>query len=142
VYSLQPPPNPNKADANTAMGEKVFRREGCAGCHPAPLYTNNKLTPAMGFTVPEEHKRKYDIMPVVVGTDPYLAMKTRRGTGYYKMPSLRGVWYRGPFGHDGAVATLEEWFDQRRLRDDYTRTGFRHYGREQHAIKGHEYGLT
>jgi hypothetical protein len=142
VYSLQPPPNPNKPDTNTATGEKVFRREGCTGCHPAPLYTNNKLTPAIGFTIPEEHNRKYDIMPVVVGTDPYLAMKTRRGTGYYKVPSLRGVWYRGPFGHDGAVATLEEWFDQRRLRDDYPRTGFRHYGREQHAVKGHEYGLT
>jgi hypothetical protein len=54
----------------------------------------------------------------------------------------RASWDRGPFGHDGAVATLEEGFNQRRLRDDYPRIGFRHYGREQHAVKGHEYGLT
>jgi hypothetical protein len=45
-------------------------------------------------------------------------METRRGTGYYKVPSLRGVWYRGPFEHNGSVATLEDWFDPSRLRDD------------------------
>ena len=56
--------------------------------------SNNKLTPAEGFTIPEDHKTKYDILPVSVGTDPGLAMKTRKGTGYYKVPSLKGVWYR------------------------------------------------
>jgi cytochrome c peroxidase len=45
--------------------------------------------------------------PVSVGTDPGLALKTRRGTGYYKVPSLKGVWYRGMFGHSGWCATLE-----------------------------------
>src|SRR5690348_9358852 len=30
-------------------------------------------------------------MPVSVGTDPNLTLKTRRGTGYYKVPSLRRV---------------------------------------------------
>jgi hypothetical protein len=29
------------------------------------------------------------ILNVVVGTDPTLAMQTRRGTGFYKVPSLR-----------------------------------------------------
>jgi len=38
-------------------------------------------------------------------------MLTRKGTGYYKVPSLRGLWYRGPYEHDGSVATLEDWFD-------------------------------
>ncbi len=38
-------------------------------------------------------------MDASVGTDPFLALKTRRGTGYYKVPSLKGVWYRGPFEH-------------------------------------------
>jgi len=54
---------------------------------------------------------------VSVGTDPDLSLKTRRGTGYYKAPSLKGVWYRGPFEHNGSVLTLEDWFDPRRLRD-------------------------
>lgn len=140
LYSLEPPPNPNQPSALTRRGEEIFRREGCVTCHTPPLYTNNKLTPVIGFRVPEEHKSAYDILPVVVGTDPYLAMKTRRGTGYYKVPSLKGVWYRGPFEHNGSVATLEDWFDERRLRDDYVPTGFKGL-KERHAVKGHEFGL-
>jgi hypothetical protein len=141
VYSLQPPPNPQRFDAVAARGQKVFEREGCAGCHTPPLYTNNKLTPAEGFSIPEGHKKKYDILPISVGTDPNLTLKTRRGTGYYKVPSLKGLWYRGMFPHDGSCATLEDWFDSRRLRDDYVPTGFKGYGIQTRAVKGHEYGL-
>ena len=100
------------------------------------------LTPAAGFSVPEEHLRKYDILPEVVGTDPELTMNTRRGTGYYKVPSLKGVWYRGPFEHMGSVATLEDWFDARRLRDDYVPTGFKGHRVTTRAVKGHEFGLA
>ena len=39
---------------------------------------NNMLTPAAGFTVPEEHLRKYDVLREVIGTDPELTM-TRVG---------------------------------------------------------------
>ena len=38
-------------------------------------------------------------------------MQAMRGTGYYKVPSLKGVWYRGPFEHNASIATLEDWFD-------------------------------
>lgn len=141
IYSLQPPPNPNKFDALAQRGQKVFEQQGCARCHTPPLYTSNKLTPVDGFTVPEEHRRKYDILPMSVGTDPNLALKTRRGTGYYNVPSLKGVWYRGPFEHNGSVATLEDWFDPRRLRDDYVPTGFKGIGSKTRAVKGHEFGL-
>lgn len=141
VYSLKAPPNPNKPDGLVAQGKTVFEREGCAGCHMPPLYTNNKLIPADGFKVPVEHRQKYDIMSAQVGTDANLTLKTRRGTGYYKVPSLKGVWYRGPFGHGGWVATLEDWFDARRLRDDYEPTGFKGYGVKTRAVKGHEFGL-
>jgi hypothetical protein len=142
LYSLQPPPNPNRLDDVAARGKKIFNSLGCAGCHPPPTYTNNKLTPAEGFKIPAEHLRRYDILPVVVGTDPYLTLKTRRGTGYYKVPSLKGVWYRGPFEHNGSVATLEDWFDPARLREDYVPTGFKHFGVERRAVRGHEYGLN
>lgn len=141
LYAIKPPPNPNKFDALAKRGQKVFQSEGCAGCHTPPLYTNNKLTPVDGFTVPPEHKKKYDILPVSVGTDPRLALTTRRGTGYYKVPSLKGVWYRGPFEHNGSVATLEDWFDPNRLKDDYVPTGFKGYGVKTRAVKGHEFGL-
>jgi hypothetical protein len=142
IYSLQPPPNPNKLDRVAGRGKKIFEREGCAGCHTPPLYTNNKLSPVDGFEVPEGHREKYGVLWSSVGTDPRLALGTRRGTGYYKVPSLKGVWYRGPFEHNGSVATLEDWFDPRRLRSDYVPTGFRGAGVTTRAVKGHPFGLS
>jgi len=59
LYSLQPPPTPNKFDEIAAKGKQVFEHEGCAGCHTPPLYTNNKLTPALGFTPPASHVTVY-----------------------------------------------------------------------------------
>jgi len=136
LYSLEPPPNRTPVSALTRRGEKIFADEGCASCHTPPLYTNNKLVPATGFTVPEDHKRKYNVMPIPIGTDPGLTLNTRRGTGYYKVPSLRGAWYRGPFEHSGSVATLEDWFDPNRLRDDYIPTGFKGAGGKTRGGQG------
>jgi hypothetical protein len=141
VYSLRPPPNPNPFDERAARGQRVFERERCGSCHTPPLYTNNKLTPAEGFDVPEEHRQNELVSLRSVGTDPHLTLGSRRGTGYYRVPSLRGLWYRGPFEHEGSVATLEDWFDPRRLRDDYVPTGFRGAGVETRAVPGHRYGL-
>jgi hypothetical protein len=142
IYSLTPPRNPNVFDATAAHGKEVFDRAGCATCHTPPLYTNNMLTPATGFTVPAEHLATFDILRVSVGTDSRLTLQTRRGTGYYKVPSLKGVWYRGPFEHNGSVASLEDWFDPRRLSDDYVPTGFRGAGVKTRAVKGHVFGLN
>jgi hypothetical protein len=141
LYSLKPPPNLNQPSAQSRRGRKVFEREGCGGCHTPPLYTNNRLTPATGFSPPPEHPDRFDILPVSVGTDPELALRTRRGTGYYKVPSIKGVWYRDPFEHNGSVATLEDWFDASRLRADYVPTGWKGYGVKTRAVKGHEFGL-
>ena len=80
------------ADELTARGEQVFARAGCASCHTPPLYTNNKLVPVDGFT-PFEHPSSppaADVMQVQLGLDPGLALRTRKGTGYYKVPSLKG----------------------------------------------------
>jgi hypothetical protein len=52
---------------------------------------------------PPEHFTSLDIMRVSVGTDPGLALKTRKGTGFYKVPSLKGVWYRGRDLHNGSA---------------------------------------
>ena len=141
VYSLELPPNPNKFDAMAAQGRRIFDRERCAMCHPPPLYTNNKLTLAEGFTSPPGAEQEYNIILISVGTDPNLALKTRRGTGCYKIPSLKGVWYRGMFGHSGWCVTLEDWFDPRRTRNDYVPTGFKPYGTKTYALRGHAYGL-
>ena len=138
ISSLNPPSNPNPADERARRGQRIFQQQGCAGCHTPPLYTSNKLTPAPGFKIPEDLLKTEDILNLSVGTDPALAMATRRGTGFYKIPSLRGVWYRNAFGHGGQAETLEEWLDPARLQDDYVPKGF-HLG--PGPIKGHEFGL-
>jgi len=141
IYSLEPPLSPQKFDERAAAGQTIFEREGCGKCHTPPLYTNNKLTLALGFTPPKEHFQYLEILPVSVGTDPGLALKTRKGTGYYKVPSLKGLWYRGRYLHDGALTSLEEMFDPARLQDDYVPSGFRPAGAKARAITGHEFGL-
>ena len=141
IYSLQPPANPNRFDANAQAGERLFRREGCPRCHTPPLYTSNRLTLAQGFEPPPSVPSTLDILRVSVGTDPGLARMTRKGTGYYKVPSLKGVWYRGHYLHDGSVASLEEMFDPDRLTDTHVPGGWRPLGSRAHAIKGHEFGL-
>jgi cytochrome c peroxidase len=126
LYSLKPPANPRRMDEGAERGRRLFTREGCNVCHTAPLYTSNALTPASGFDVPAEHLSRYKIINRLVGTDPELAMRTRKGTGYYKVPSLKGVWYRGAFQHAGAVQSLAEWFDPARLAH----------------VPGHSFGLS
>ena len=86
IYSLKLPANPFTADDQTRRGAKVFEREGCAVCHPEPLYTNNKLTPAKGFRVPAGLRKTDAILDVSVETNAALALETRRGTGFYKVP--------------------------------------------------------
>jgi hypothetical protein len=142
LYSLDPPANPNPVTDLTRKGEAVFERQQCGRCHTPPLYTNNRIIPAPGFTPPPDHLRVYDVMDAILGTDPGLTLTTRRGTGYYKVPSLKGVWYRGPFGHEGSVASLEDWLDPARLRHDYVPTGFKGAGREPRPVPGHLFGLS
>jgi hypothetical protein len=141
VYSLEPPANPNRFDDAARRGRTVFEAERCDRCHPAPHYTNNRLTPALGFEVPDDHPDRDRVMPGSVGTDAGLALRTRRGTGLYKVPSLKGVWYRSAFGHDGAVTTLEQWFDRRRLAEDFVPSGWLPPGVHSRAVRGHEFGL-
>jgi hypothetical protein len=103
LYSLKPPQSPNPPDA---AGKKIFEREGCARCHTPPFYTDNERIPA-----------------AEIGTDARYTTDTPKATGYYKVPSLKGLWYRGPLEHNGRAASLEEWFDPER------------------KIAGHRFGL-
>ena len=144
IYSLEPPRNPNPRNELTARGDQLFARSGCANCHTPPLYTNNKLVAVDGFE-PFDHPNAppaADVMAVKLALDPGLALRTRKGTGYYKVPSLRGVWYRGPLEHSGSMATLEDWFDPNRLRDDYVPTGWNPPGVKTRAVPGHPFGLN
>ena len=71
-----------------------------------------------------------------IGTDPGLALKTRKGTGFYKIPPLRGVWYRPRLLHDGSVASLEEMFDPARLSSRYEPKGWNSPGVDETRRSG------
>lgn len=141
IYSLKPPPNPHPFDDSARRGRQIFESERCGNCHPSPSYSNNRLTPAIGFEPPPAHAETIRPMRQRVGTDPALTLNTRRGTGYYKVPSLRGLWYHPVFFHDGSLGALEDVFDPRRLDDDYVPTGFRGAGIDRRPILGHQVGL-
>jgi len=143
VYSLKPPTNPHSMDQLAERGQKVFMENGCASCHqPDNEYGSDRLVAAPGFDIPADHPEKSRVMSRRVNTDPTLTLSTRRGTGFYKVPSLRSVWLRGPFEHNGSVATLEDWFDSKRLDDDFVPTGWKGPpDTKTRAVKGHPFGL-
>lgn len=137
LLSLEPPKNPNPPPADLVKrGEQVFRHEKCDACHPKPNYTTGELTPALGFNVPIDHPNFRDVRDRSVGTDQGLALRTRKGTGFYKIPSLRGLWYRPRLFHDASVVSLEELFDPARLSPDYERKGWSPPGVTKSAVPG------
>ena len=137
LMSLEPPKNPHPPPRElAARGQAIFRRERCDTCHPAPDYTSGQLTPAPGFEPPLDHPNSSDIRGRSIGTDPGLALKTRKGTGVYKIPSLRGLWYRSRLLHDGALASLEELFDAARLSPEYEPKGWNPPRVTKRAIPG------
>ena len=127
-----------------ARGKAVFEKEAfsCVTCHTPPLYTNNMLIRVAGFQAEKDSPALHVMRGVTIDTDPALALKTRKGTGYYKVPSLKGLWYRPLIEHSGSIATLEDWFDPKRLRDDYTPSGWKGPGVTNRAVTGHQFGLT
>ncbi len=84
--SLKPEPNPlgpALAEA-AARGKRLFEGKAqCAGCHPAPLFTDNK-TRDVGIHTPNEPDGQYDT------------------------PSLVEVYRTAPYFHDGRAATLKD----------------------------------
>jgi mono/diheme cytochrome c family protein len=108
-------------DAATAAfpdGAGIFASQ-CASCHVPPALT--------GEPVPLS----------VVGTDPTLGLSANRGTGTYRVPSLRGVASRGPLLHDATLPSVGAMFDPARLTSSFTEklhgTG---------AVQGHPFGLA
>jgi hypothetical protein len=105
-------------------------------------FSGSQLQAAIEFLRTHPGQASPITLPISIGTDPNLALKTRRGTRYYKVPALKGVWYRSMFGHNLWCATLEDWFDSHRTREDYVPTGFKPYGAKTFAVKGHLFGLA
>ena len=95
----------------------VFQR-ACASCHAPDAFTGPPVPLA------------------VVGTDPTLGLSAQRGTGAYRVPSLRGVGTRGPLLHDASAPDLAVFFDPARLDAGYER------GRSPGPVRGHVFDLA
>jgi YVTN family beta-propeller protein len=82
----EPAPAAPPADA-VARGKALFEgKASCAGCHPAPYYTDQKQHNVGVLTLPLEPDGKYDT------------------------PSLVEVYRTAPYFHDGRAATLKDVF--------------------------------
>jgi len=88
LKSLEPVPSPHLVKAKklsraAKRGRKVFKKAGCASCHPAPLYTDLKeYNLDMGKNM--DQGRQFDT------------------------PTLVEVWRTAPYLHDGRAATIRE----------------------------------
>jgi mono/diheme cytochrome c family protein len=106
-----PPPEPLVAEPDAALaarGEEVFDEADCSSCHVPPLFSSEALV-----RVDE------------VGTDPLAGESPERGSGFYRIPSLRGVGRNAPYLHQGRFPTLRDMFNPRR----------------DPAVDGHPFGL-
>lgn len=106
LRSLPPPPPVALPSPESERGHMVFEAQGCDVCHAPPLYTSD-----VRVSLDE------------MGSDRSAGESPLRGTGYWRIPSLRGVGGNAPYLHHGVFATLEDMFDPAR------------------AEPGHVYGL-
>jgi hypothetical protein len=97
LRSLPPPPPIDRPSPASERGRVVFEQQACDVCHTPPLYSSEQRP-----TLEE------------IGTDDAAGRSPIRGTGRWRVPSLRGVGGNAPYLHHGAVATLEQLFDPQR----------------------------
>ena len=104
-------------------GRRLFYgRGGCARCHAGPLQTDQRFH---SIAMPQVGPGKGD------GRDGHEDFGRERVTGdprdryRFRTPSLRNVELTGPWGHDGAYASLEEmvghYIDPARAINEYDR---------------------
>ncbi len=104
LKSLRPVPSPHlvggKLSKAAARGKKLFndRAVGCAGCHPAELFT--------------------DLQSYDVGT----AGKFDPSGTAFDTPTLVEAWRTAPYLHDGSAATMRDVLAGRKVSDLHGQT--------------------
>ncbi len=102
LKSLKPVTSPylvgGKLSPSAQRGEAVFRRAGCAECHPPPLFTDLK---------------RYD-----VGTRGGFDKEADQ----FDTPTLIEVWRTAPYLHDGSATTIRDVLTKRNKDDQHGQT--------------------
>jgi len=119
VRSLADDLPPADAAAKASPHGAALFAQSCSDCHAPP-----------GLTGPP-------VRLAAIGTDPTLGLSRDRGTGAYRVPSLRGVGSRGPLLHDASVPSVAALLDPARLSPSFSR---RLHGAG--PVRGHVYGLS
>ncbi|VGO19656.1 cell surface protein [Pontiella sulfatireligans] len=85
LKSLQPVPSPYLVDGrlspSASNGKELFEEQGCASCHPAPLFTSLEMHD-VGTMLGQDAGKPVDV------------------------PSLVELWRTAPYLHDGRAATV------------------------------------
>ena len=142
ILSLEPPRNPNLGDPRSAAGRRVFEHAGCGGCHARPGYTITNSRLLLG-------SRRNRIIRCMRTSGPSRLERTRIWRSKRaKAPDCIRSHRCAVYGTGACSATmaqfasLEEWFDPARLRDDFVPSGFEGYKVTHRAVPGHEFGLN
>jgi mono/diheme cytochrome c family protein len=104
LKALRPVPSPDLVGGDLSeaarRGQRLFEdpKVGCASCHPAPLFTDQK-----SYTVGTQNR-----------TD-------RRGDRF-DTPTLVECWRTAPYLHDGSAAALQEVLTTRNPEDEHGHT--------------------
>ncbi len=104
LKSLEPAPSPlleqGRLSRAAQRGKKLFENPkiGCATCHPAPLFTD---------------QRSYDVGTAARSDPPGATFDT---------PTLVELWRTAPYLHDGAARTLRDVLMRRNSRDRHGTT--------------------
>jgi len=101
LKSLEPVPSPylvdGKLSASAKRGKKLFKKTGCARCHPAPLYTNLKPY-NVGLGLGRHEETEFDT------------------------PTLIENWRTAPFLYDGRAATMMDVIKTHNKGDTHGKT--------------------
>lgn len=107
-------------------GFQHFIRLRCPTCHTTPLFSDDEFHNLALPSVPQADQGRAEALPrlqhsLFRGTGPYAdgapvvrAEDYRVGqalVGSFRTPSLRELSTTAPYGHNGAIATLEDWLE-------------------------------
>jgi cytochrome c peroxidase len=106
--------------AEEREGARVFFAAGCDGCHSGPLFSDDDFHAISSAPAERARAEALEVLarspfnaagPFHDGAPGEVPGATAQDEGAYRTPSLRNVNRTGPWGHDGAFATLESVVD-------------------------------
>ncbi len=115
IMNLAPPRYPYPIDLATAQAGRAVYAAQCAQCHEEGRPDYGAVIPVRYLQTDPERQMAFDTrmagkMNTIGKGKPWAFNRFRTTEGYASHP-LDGIWLRGPYLHNGSVATLRELLD-------------------------------